>query len=213
MIGGGLLKDIVIRGSGGLAREVALLIERINSVTPTWNLLGYVDNWDIGQVKYGYKVLGNNDILKELGTINCVVAIADPLIREKVVNELAGYNLSYPTLIDPSVIMGKDVVYGKGCIVLWWCDLTVDVKMGDYCFINGRSTVGHNVRMGNFCSINPSCNISGWVEIGDHSFVGVGATILEKKKIGKRVTIGAGSLVINNVKDDTTVFGVPATRI
>jgi len=37
------MEDIVIRGSGGLAREIAFLIERINQEKPKWNLLGYID--------------------------------------------------------------------------------------------------------------------------------------------------------------------------
>lgn len=37
------MKDLYIIGAGGFGREVAWLIERINEVTPTWNLKGLID--------------------------------------------------------------------------------------------------------------------------------------------------------------------------
>ena len=43
------MKNIVIVGAGGVGREVSLIIQQINMLEPTWNLLGYIDdnpaNW------------------------------------------------------------------------------------------------------------------------------------------------------------------------
>jgi hypothetical protein len=36
------MKDIVIVGHGGLAKEAAFLIEEINRHRPTWNVRGYI---------------------------------------------------------------------------------------------------------------------------------------------------------------------------
>ena len=38
-----MIKDIVIIGSGGLAKEVALLIEEVNKKEEVWNFLGFID--------------------------------------------------------------------------------------------------------------------------------------------------------------------------
>ncbi len=38
------MKDIVILGSGGFAKEVAFLIEEINRSSITWNILGFITN-------------------------------------------------------------------------------------------------------------------------------------------------------------------------
>ena len=53
------MKDLIIFGASGFGREVAWLIERINRVNPTWNLLGFMDdNEEIqGTEINGYKVL------------------------------------------------------------------------------------------------------------------------------------------------------------
>ena len=53
------MKPIVIIGAGGLAREVAWLIEEINAVREEWELLGYVDE---DPVKHGIK-LNNYKVL------------------------------------------------------------------------------------------------------------------------------------------------------
>lgn len=36
------MRDIAIYGAGGFGRETACLIKEINSVKPTWNLIGFL---------------------------------------------------------------------------------------------------------------------------------------------------------------------------
>ena len=36
------MKNIVIIGVGGVGRETALIIEQINELQPTWNLIGFI---------------------------------------------------------------------------------------------------------------------------------------------------------------------------
>ena len=38
------MRDIAIYGAGGLGREIACVLKKINMVTPTWNLLGFFDD-------------------------------------------------------------------------------------------------------------------------------------------------------------------------
>ena len=38
------MKDLYIIGAGGFGREVAWIVERINSIKPTWNLKGFIDD-------------------------------------------------------------------------------------------------------------------------------------------------------------------------
>ena len=54
------MKDLIIIGASGFGREVAWLVERINKINPTWNLLGFLDDNEKIQGKEinGYKVLG-----------------------------------------------------------------------------------------------------------------------------------------------------------
>ena len=38
---------IAIYGAGGLGREIACVLKKINMVTPTWNLLGFFDDGEL----------------------------------------------------------------------------------------------------------------------------------------------------------------------
>ena len=59
------MDKIVIVGVGGFGREVAWLIERINSVKPTWELVGFVDDNKalMGDNISGYPVVGDSEWL------------------------------------------------------------------------------------------------------------------------------------------------------
>ena len=62
------MKNIVIIGAGDLGKEVVWLIEDINKVSPTYVILGFLDDDTdkIGDEFYGYRVLGKVDYLTEL---------------------------------------------------------------------------------------------------------------------------------------------------
>lgn len=53
----------------------------------------------------------------------------------------------------------------------------------------------------------------GRIHIGRQAWVGAGCIILPDVTIGAYAVVGAGSLVHHDVKEDTTVFGVPAKVI
>ena len=38
------MKNIVIIGAGGVGRETALIIQQINELELTWNLIGFIDD-------------------------------------------------------------------------------------------------------------------------------------------------------------------------
>lgn len=41
-----MIRNLIIFGASGFGREVAWAVERINAVTPTWNLLAFMDDDD-----------------------------------------------------------------------------------------------------------------------------------------------------------------------
>lgn len=81
--------------------------------------------------------------------------------------------------------------------------------------LNSRSVIGNN------CNISQGVTIgvSGLDEkrgvpiIGNNVYIGANCVIAGKIKIGNNVLIGACSLVNKDVKDNTTILGVPAIVI
>ena len=206
------MQDIVIFGSGGMAREVAFLIEEINRISPQWNLLGFVetDRHRVGQEVGKYRVYCIEDELldKELAA---AIAIATPATIHKIASRFAQSNIDFPNLVHPGVVRDEPrVTLGRGNILCPGNIFTTDIAIGSFNIFNFICAFGHDVRIADCCVFNPGINMSGGVQIGSRCLVGAGATIVQYLKIGDDATVGAGSVVTRDVAAGTTVVGVPA---
>ena len=207
------MKDIVIIGAGGFGREVHWLIEEINSQSPTWNFLGYVDEGlDVGTQVGKSEVIGDLTWLKNQ-SLNVVCAIGDPLTKRNVLSKIEESTNQYPTLIHPDVRYSDQVTIGEGCIICSGSILTVDIKIGKHVIINLDSTVGHDATIGNYSTILPSVNVSGNVIINECVSVGTGAKIIQQLSIGKNTIIGAGAIVTKDIPENVVAVGMPAKVI
>jgi sugar O-acyltransferase (sialic acid O-acetyltransferase NeuD family) len=211
------LQKIAIFGAGGFGMEVAMLVEHINAVTPTWDLLGFFDEGEPkGKIVNGYSVLGGISELNEWETrLSVVLALGLPKTKKQVLEKIRNDRIPYPVLIHPSVIMGKRdyLTIGEGTIICAGTILTTNIRIGRHVLLNLSCTVGHQTEIGDFCSFMPTCNISGEVRIGEGNFWGTGAKIINRKRVGNNVTVGAGAVIVNDVPDNVTVIGVPARVI
>ena len=210
------LEDIAIYGAGGFGMEVAWLIEDINRKDYRWNLLGFLDDdrakW--GREYYGYRALGGQEYLSSSpGHVNIAVAIGSPSSRQAVVHSLSGFNVSFPVLIHPSVIMSRSVVVSEGVIVAAGSVLTVEIQIGAHVHIDTSCTIGHETVIGSFVRLNPSSSVAGNVILKDFSYVGSNATIIQGLTIGCNTTIGAGAVVVGDLPDNVVAVGNPAKVI
>ncbi len=204
------MRDIVIIGKGGFAKEAKWIIDRINYNNQKWNFLGYVDKTAdepgvIGDDKY---------ILNIKKKLSVVLAIGDPKVRNRIYLEYKKNKLlEFPNIIDPSVKMSERINLGKGNIICADNIMTVDISLGDFNIINLSCTVGHDVVIGNFTTINPGTNISGNVVLKDYIEIGTGTKIIQGITIEKGAITGAGSVIISDIPAETTVVGIPAKII
>lgn len=207
------MQDIVIFGSGGLAREVAFLIDQINAASPRWNILGYVETERerVGQQVGKYRVYCTEEELLDK-KLAAAIGIGTPAVINKIASRFAEHsNIDFPNLIHPSVIRDEPrVALGRGNILCAGNIFTTDIEVGSFNFFNLNCTYGHDARIADCCVFNPGINMSGGVEMGSRCLIGTGATILQYLKIGDEVTVGAGSVVTKDVPAGTTVVGVPA---
>ena len=207
------MEDIVIFGSGGMAREVAFLIEQINDASPQWNILGFVetDRERVGQQVGKYRVYCTEEELLDK-TLSAAVGIGTPAVNQKITSRFAQHaNIRFPNLTHPSVLRDEPrVALGRGNIICANNIFTTDITIGSFNIFNFSGIYAHDVRLGDCCVFNSGVKLSGGVEIGSRCLVGAGATILQYLKIGDEVTVGAGSVVTKDVTAGTTVIGVPA---
>lgn len=211
------MKDIAIFGVGGFGREVLTLIQDINKVEPTWNVIGFFDDgYEIGYEIHGLKNLGGIKELNEWSTpLAVTVAIGIPSIKKAVLNNICNDLIEYPTLIHPTVIIGdKDYVkLGKGCIICAYSVITCDVEIGNFVILNLACTLGHDTVVKDYCSFMPSCNISGECLIEESVYCGTGTKIINQISIGAQTVVGAGAVVVKSLPAGCTAVGTPAKPI
>ena len=188
------MKNIIILGAGALAQEVAWLIEEINEKKPTWNLLGFLDDFafDKNKTILGYNVLGCTHKYIDYKDVFFAIAYGDPRIRERIFNEINGNSLKWATLISPTVRIHKSNEIGNGVIIGRYSDLTVNCKIGDLVYLNIHVVLGHEVEVGNYTIISPNVTVNGGAKIGRACQIGANSFIKDVS-IGDFVTVGAAS--------------------
>ena len=207
------MKKLIIVGAGGLARMVYSWLDDLS--TPSFQAFGFIsDNVHLLE--------GSNYPLPVISTIQeyqpeddhvLIMAIADPTAKLAIGHTIEERGGKFINFIHPTVIIGKNVELGQGCIISPRAVLTCDIRIGNFCMLNIGSTIGHDVIIGQGCTINSHCDVTGGVTLGDGVFMGSHAVITPKVKIGDFARIGAGSVVVKSVKPESAIFGVPAKNI
>ena len=210
------MQDIVIIGAGGVGKEVALLIEQINMRTPTWNLIGFIDDNSIlhGTQINGYTVLGGIEYLNNINSnVSTVCAIANYRVKRNIINSLNNQNINFANVIHPDVYISDTNLIGEGVIIYSGVIMTTNVNIGNHVIISPKCGIGHEAEIQDYVSLLWNVNVSGNVVIGEGVLIGTGATIIQNKVVGKESIIGAGAVVIDEIPSGCTVVGVPAKVI
>ncbi len=211
----------VIIGSSGNSKEIAFIIEDINtnSNNEVIDLLGFVEKEEesVGREILKYKVVACDSNLKDFASKYAVLGVilpnGFPEVKKRIFeNTLKDINnIVFPNITHPSVTFQKDTVdIGYGNIFTAGVRLTGNIIIGCFNLFNQNTTIAHDVQIGDFCVINPLTSISGGVKIEDVVLIGTGSSILQNLEIETNSIVGAGAVVTKNVQKNTTVAGVPA---
>ena len=208
---------LVIVGCGGFGREVHDVVDAINELKPTWDLLGYVDDQpeevNLSRVvSRGSRVLGGTDWLmtEAAKEVQFVIGIGTGGIRRLIDERLSSAGLVAATLVHPAATLGHDVRIGEGSVICAGVRATTNIGLGRHVHLNLNTTLGHDSTLEDYVTINPLVAISGGVHVGSESMMGTHSAVLQNLSIGARSIVGAGSCVVKDVPDDVVVKGVPA---
>ena len=207
------MEDIVIYGAGGMAREVAELIEAINEERPTWNILGFLDDFreDCGETVDGYRILGGYGCLKE-GIVpeNLVLAVGDPSARKILWERVKNLRFGFPALVHPDARISKRACIGEGSIVSAGCRISTGAVIGRQVFLNFNSVVGHDASIGDFSSCLVNSVIAGGASLGAGCLLGSNSVVMERRRLGASVKVGMGAVADQDIPDGYVVMSRPS---
>ena len=178
-----------------------------------FHLLGYADIEKKDFNPLGLDYLGKEKTLDNKFFNNenyFFVSIGNNLIRSKVSKFIRSKTTFIPNIIHPSSLISKNIKIGSGNFISKNVAINSFSEIQNDVIINTSATIEHECIISSGVHIAPGAVLLGNVQVGKNSFIGANSVIKQGIKIGKNVVIGAGSVVLNDVDNDTVVFGNPA---
>lgn len=209
------MKKLIIIGARGFGREIVDFSKFCIGYNVDFEIKGFLDDKHdaldtfedypsiISSVEK-YEIQKDDVFISGLGSV---------VWTEKYVKLILEKGGVFINLIHKNAVLRKNVSLGKGIIIGTGTLVSTDVKIDDFTQIMAYCVIGHDVKIGKFCRLGDFVFIGGFSKINDSTFLAVRSTILANVNVGSFVTVGASSLVIKNVKDNISVFGIPAKKI
>jgi sugar O-acyltransferase (sialic acid O-acetyltransferase NeuD family) len=199
------VEPLIILGGGVHSAEMVEIVERINSVQPRWDLLGFItpDPGQIGSARNGYPVLGTLEALDAYPSARLVPdnefprSIQPP--RERFIS-----------LVDPSAWVSRTATLGAGCVFYPHVTIGLNAQIGDFVFCLSGSMINHDDVIGSRVVLASGVTLAGNVTVEDDCYLGQSCTVRQFQRIGRGALVGMGAVVTRDIPPDTVVVGNPA---
>jgi len=189
--------NIIVVGSSGHAKVVIDCIEKENK----YEIIGKEE--DLQNLIKKHKIEGG------------IIAIGDNFIRytvyDKILKDVPQFN--FIKVIHPSAQIARNVLIGKGTVIMANTTISSEATVGNFCIINNNSSLDHDSEMLDYSSLAPGSSTGGNVKIGLFTAVSLGAKVIHGITIGEHTIIGAGSNVIKDIPEYVVAYGNPAKVI
>lgn len=208
------MKNLVIIGAGGFAREVYDLANYCYGEDLEFTIKGFLSDGISNIENMGYPpVLGKVAEYKVDKNDVFFCGIGSVIDRKKCVELILSKGGTFINLIHPNVVISPSVKLGIGVGIKAYCVLASDAEVGDHSFLQSSVIMGHDVEVGQYCQINSFSFFAGLSKVKDQVFVGAHSKFIQNAIAEELSTVGIGSLVLRKVKKGSTVFGSPAKVI
>lgn len=208
--------NIVLIGGGNQASYAIDIILKVGG----YNIIGIIDSKSIvGSYKFGYPIIGYQEdilILISKFKIDCgLITIGDNWTRFLISSQIKNLfpQFKFPNLIHPSVIIGLNVKFGEGALIMAGCIINPNATIGNFVFFATGAQIEHNCVIEDYASISAGSITGGYVHIGRFSAITLGVVIIDRVNIGENTVVGSGSLVLKSLPSNVLAFGRPAIII
>lgn len=209
------MKNLVIIGARGFGREVYDLATQCSGFNIEYVIKGFLDDKSDalqGFANYpqilssveDYKIEENDVFVCAMGSVKWKKHYAELILAKggKFIN-----------LIHPSTKLNTNATVGTGLLVFMYANISNDCIVEDFVTIQGYVGLGHDTKICKWGHLSSYSFTGGFVILEEEVTLNTRATVLPNVIVRKGATVGAASLVIKNVKENTTVFGIPAKKI
>lgn len=214
----GKIRELLLVGAGGLAREAAEAVRATNAALPTWSLLGFLDDDPAkhGTLIGGVRVLDAVEAVHEHPDAQVLLCPGRPdnyVSRRLLADRLGLGDERYATVVHPTATVGTTCELGVGSVLLAHADLTADVFVGRHVVIMPQVVLTHDVRIDDWATIAAGVRLGGGCHVEQGAYLGSGACLREGIAVGEWAMVGMGSVVTRDVPAERLWFGAPARDV
>lgn len=212
------VRDLLLLGAGGFARETAEAVRAVNAVRPTWRLLGFLDDSPAlhGTQIGGVEVLGGIQTVVDHPDADVVITTGRPdnyTSRRTISARLGLPEERYATIIHPTASVGNTCRVGAGSVLLAHVDLTADVVVGRHVAVMPQVVLPHDVRIDDFVTIASGVRVGGACHVAEGAYISSSVCLRQGLTIGSWAMVGMGSIVTRDVPPERLWFGSPAQDV
>lgn len=207
------MKHLLIIGARGWGREIYNMLPECQGYGTEFEVKGFLDDKaDALQGMEGYpQIIDSVEHYEPQVDDVFVCALGDAHWKKHYAELVIAKGGQFINLIHHSSPVGRNTKIGNGCIICENVGISCDIQIGDFVTFQSYAIVGHDAKVGCYSHLGVRTFMGGFSSIGDVTTLQTGSIVLPHVKIGNNSVVGAGSVVIKKVKDDTTVYGNPAT--
>ena len=193
-------KKILLIGFGGHASSCVDIIED----SKKYKIAGYIGKKkEVGKRKFGYKVIGTDQDLKNIHkkikfASICLGQIKNFKKRKIYFDKLKKIGFKLPVIKSRTAYVSKNSKIQNGTLIFHGAIINAGVKIGENCIINSKSLIEHDVIIGENSHISTGSIINGNCKIGKNSFIGSGTIISNGISISKNSFIKMKSRITND---------------
>lgn len=121
--------------------------------------------------------------------------------RERVFTAWKARGMRFANVIHPSAVVGINVAWGEGNVVMAFCHFGACATVGDNNFLSAYCSIEHHCVLGSHCSFGPGVVTSSRVQIGDRVRFGTGIFIEPGVVIGADSVIASGLAIAQHIPE------------